>query len=261
MRLRLAAPLFAGLCLGFTAAPAANAATTAFRAIPVSVTVGAPASTLAQLAPDADPRVLQLALEARECAAAASGQPAAPRLAVIDYSLPSTQKRLWVFDLAANKVLFHEVVAHGQGTGENMARAFSNRQDSHQTSLGLFRTGETYQGSNGYSMRMVGLEPGTNDAAMARAIVMHGAPYVNPAMAQKTGRLGRSWGCPAVRPEVARQVIDSLKNGQMIFSYYPDSNWLTRSPFLACKTKASAGTVLASRGSALPNGTRTLLPK
>jgi hypothetical protein len=274
MRLRLAAPLFAGLCLGITAAPAANATTTSntFRAIPVSVTVGAPATALARLAPDADPRVLQLALEARDCAATSAGQPAAPRLAVIDYSLPSTQKRLWVFDLAANKLLFHEVVAHGQGTGENMARAFSNRQDSHQTSLGLFRTGETYQGSNGYSMRMVGLEPGTNDAAMARAIVMHGAPYVNPAMAQKTGRLGRSWGCPAVRPEVARQVIDSLKNGQMIFSYYPESNWLARSPFINCAAKSKGSLLAAARrggassgpaaaGATLSAGNRTLLPK
>jgi hypothetical protein len=85
---------------------------------------------------------------------------------------------------------------------------------------------------------MEGLEPGTNDAAMSRYIVMHGAPYVNPEMARKQGRLGRSWGCPALRPAVAKQVIDSLKNGQMIFSYYPDTNWLTRSPFIRCKTKA-----------------------
>jgi len=196
------------------------------------------AAALAKLAPDADLRVLSLALEARECAATQLGQAESPRLAVIDYSRPSVEPRLWVFDLENNSLLFREVVAHGQGTGENMARAFSNKDGSHQTSLGLFRTADTYTGHNGYSLRMQGLEPGTNDAAMARAIVMHGAPYVNVQRAKQQGRLGRSWGCPAVRPEVARQVIDSLKNGQMIFSYYPDSNWLARSPFINCRNKA-----------------------
>jgi len=84
--------------------------------------------------------------------------------------------------------------------------------------------------------------------SMARAIVMHGAPYVNTQMAQAKGRLGRSWGCPAVRPEIAHQIIDSLKNGQMIFSYYPDSNWLAKSPFINCKGKlAKAGTVAVDR--------------
>ncbi len=195
---------------------------------------------LSKLAPDANPQVLSLALEARACAAASTGQSLAPRLAVIDYSLPSTKPRLWVFDLESNKLLFREVVAHGQGTGENMARNFSNKDGSHQTSLGLFRTADTYNGKNGYSLRMQGLEPGTNDAAMSRAIVMHGAPYVNVQMAQQKGRLGRSWGCPAVRPEVAKQVIDSLKNGQMIFSYYPDSNWLAKSPFIHCQAKNKA---------------------
>lgn len=193
-----------------------------------------------RLAPEADPRVLALALEARDCAATQLGTPPSPRLAVIDYSLPSTVPRLWVFDLVKRSLLFREVVAHGQGTGENLAHSFSNRDGSHQSSLGLFRTGDTYQGRNGYSLRMEGLEPGINDAAMARAIVMHGAPYVNPLAARERGRLGRSWGCPAVRPEVAAAVIDSLKNGQMIFAYYPDSNWLTHSPFLACRNKNSS---------------------
>ena len=206
-------------------------------------------SALARLAPEADQRVLALALEARDCASRQLGQAPSARLAVIDYSLASTEPRLWVFDLENKTLLFREVVAHGQGTGENMARDFSNRDGSHQSSLGLFRTSETYQGQNGYSLRMQGLEPGTNDAAMSRAIVMHGAPYVNVQTARQKGRLGRSWGCPAVRPEVARQVIDSLKNGQMIFSYYPNTDWLTRSPFLRCrdKTLAKAGAASAVR--------------
>ena len=127
---------------------------------------------------------------------------------------------------------------------------FSNKDGTHQSSIGLFRTADTYTGHNGYSLRMQGLEPGTNDAAMARAIVMHGAPYVNTQMAQAKGRLGRSWGCPAVRPEIAHQIIDSLKNGQMIFSYYPDSNWLAKSPFINCKSKgmvAKNGTAAVDR--------------
>jgi hypothetical protein len=195
------------------------------------------AAALARLAPDADPRVLSLALEARDCAAHELNQAPSSRLAVIDYSRPSTEPRLWVFDLEKNTLLFRELVAHGRGTGENMARDFSNVDGSHMSSLGLFRTGDTYEGHNGYSLRMDGLEPGTNDAAMARAIVMHGAPYVNPQLAQKQGRLGRSWGCPALRPEVARPVIDSLRRGQMIFGYYPNKKWLASSPFLSCKNR------------------------
>lgn len=194
-----------------------------------------PVLLMQRLAPEADPRVLALALEARDCAAVRLGDPPSPRLAVIDYSLPSTVPRLWVFDLIEQSLLFREYVAHGQGTGENLARNFSNRDGSHQSSLGLFRTRDTYQGHNGYSLRMEGLEPGVNDAAMARAIVMHGAAYVNAQTAHRQGRLGRSWGCPALRPEMAKAVIDSLKNGQMIFAYYPDSDWLSHSPFLACR--------------------------
>ncbi|GAB2516592.1 hypothetical protein GCM10027188_19240 [Lysobacter humi (ex Lee et al. 2017)] len=179
-----------------------------------------------------------MAVDARECAIAngdATGQ--GERLAVIDYSMPSTRPRLWVFDLRGERLLYAEHVAHGQGTGENMARAFSNREGSHQTSLGLFRTAETYHGGNGYSLRMDGLEPGFNDQARNRAIVMHGAAYVNPEVAQQRGRLGRSHGCPAVRTQVAREIIDTLKGGQFVFSYYPDPNWLRASRLLACNTR------------------------
>ncbi|GAB2665935.1 murein L,D-transpeptidase catalytic domain family protein [Arenimonas aestuarii] len=189
-------------------------------------------------APEADARVLALALQARECALASA--PSARRLAVIDYSRPSTEPRLWVFDLDQARLLFAEHVAHGQGSGGNLATDFSNREGSHQSSLGLFRTGETYHGGNGYSMRMDGLEPGINDAARDRLIVMHGAPYVNPLAAAVQGRLGRSYGCPAVRPEVAREVIDTLKQGQLVFAYYPDPKWLQGSQFLGCGDAALA---------------------
>jgi hypothetical protein len=189
---------------------------------------------LSRLAPRADPRVLSYALAAMRCAQAAGVAIAAERLAVIDYTRPSLEPRLWVFDLAAGRLLFEEVVAHGQGSGENLPTRFSNRDGSHASSLGLFVTRDTYQGRNGYSMRMEGLEPGVNDQALARAIVMHGAPYVDPATGARQGRLGRSWGCPAVREAVARRMIDVLKDGQFLFAYYPDSGWLEESALLNC---------------------------
>ncbi len=198
-------------------------------------------SRLQRLAPQADPKVLALALEAAECAAASGAVAPALRLAVIDYSRPSTERRLWVFDLQSTQLLYTEHVAHGKGSGENFANAFSNRESSHQSSLGLFATAETYIGGNGYSLRMDGLEPGINDQARARAIVMHGAPYVDPAMARHQGRLGRSFGCPAVRPAVANALIDTLKQGQLIFAYYPDQQWLASSRFFRCGANRMAG--------------------
>ncbi len=166
----------------------------------------------------------------------------AQRLAVIDYSLPSTEQRLWVFDLKRRKLLFHELVAHGRNSGENMATLFSNRNESHATSLGLFRTQQSYLGQNGYSLRMEGLEPGFNDNAFDRAIVIHGAPYVSPVLARANGRIGRSLGCPAVRPAIAHRLIDSMKDGQLLFSYYPDQRWLKSSSYINC-----GGDTVASR--------------
>jgi hypothetical protein len=140
-------------------------------------------------------------------------------LTVIDYTRPSTEPRLWVLDLQRGLVLYRELVAHGKHSGENMTRAFSNAQGSLMTSLGLFVTDTTYVGSNGYSLRLNGLEPGVNDNAYARAIVIHGAAYVSRAIADKLGRLGRSFGCPAVRSEIARKLIDTIKGGTAIYAY------------------------------------------
>ena len=189
--------------------------------------------SLSKAAPAANPKVIGLALSALDCALHHGITPAR-NLTVIDYSLASTVPRLWVFDLVTGKLLFNELVAHGKNTGENFARNFSNTYGSLQTSLGLFRTKETYVGANGYSLRMDGLESGFNDKAMERAIVFHGAPYVDSKMAAKTGRLGRSWGCPAVRAGIARKVIDTIKGEQFLFSYYPDKRWLSNSKFLNC---------------------------
>jgi hypothetical protein len=187
------------------------------------------ADSIARLAPEANREAIEFALGAMRCAQKSGLGVDASRLAFIDYSRPSTEPRLWVFDLNSNRLLYEEVVAHGRGSGENLAKVFSNVSGSHTSSLGLFLTRETYQGRNGYSMRMDGLEPGINDAAMERAIVMHGAPYVDPQAAAKQGRLGRSFGCPAVRAAVARGMIDVLKDGQFVFAYYPDADWLSRS--------------------------------
>ncbi len=200
-------------------------------------------SRLHRAAPQIDPSVLALALEARECALESGTTSRAERLAVIDYSRPSLERRLWVFDLELGRLLYNEHVAHGRGSGENIADAFSNREGSHQSSLGLFATADTYIGGNGYSLRMDGLEPGINDNARTRAIVIHGAPYVEPLQAARQGRLGRSLGCPALRPAVAREVIDTIKQGQLLFAYYPDPAWLAGSRFLRC----SAGVRLSKR--------------
>lgn len=184
--------------------------------------------------------ILTMALSAVRCATA-SGAIEPPRtLTVIDYSRPSVEPRLWVVDLGSGQLLFRELVAHGKNTGDNLATRFSDDMNSRQSSLGLFVTGDTYVGSNGYSLHLDGLEPGFNAHARSRAIVMHGASYVDAGVAAAQGRLGRSWGCPALREAVARRIIDTIRGGGVIFSYYPDSDWLQRSRFLNCSAGHAA---------------------
>lgn len=194
---------------------------------------------LLQLAPTLDRKVLQRAVAAMECALD-KGVGAAGRLAIIDFSLPSSKQRLWIFDLEGRELLLHELVAHGQGSGQNLASQFSNITGSHQSSIGLFRTSESYFGRHGYSLRMDGLEEGVNDRARDRAIVIHGADYVDPAWIDRQGRIGRSQGCPAVRQEVAEQVVDTLKDGQFLFSWYPDPEWIASSSYLNCQSRSVA---------------------
>ena len=188
--------------------------------------------SLLKQAPGLKPEVLELALDATACAAEKGLVQRRELLTVIDYSLPSTQPRLWVFNVAEKKLLFQELVAHGKNSGGNLPSFFSNSSGSLATSLGLFVTGGTYVGSNGYSLRLKGLEEGVNDMAFDRAIVMHGAPYVSREAIRALGRLGRSWGCPAVRKEIARKLIDTVRGGSPIFAYYPDENWLSSSAFV-----------------------------
>jgi hypothetical protein len=198
--------------------------------------VEAPSESLAKQllrqAPGLKAEVLRMALRATGCAAEQGLVKRKDLLTVIDYSLPSSQPRLFVFDLSAKKILFRELVAHGKNSGDKFASFFSNSPGSLATSLGLFVTADTYVGSNGYSLRLQGLEEGVNDLAMDRAIVMHGAPYVSRAAIRALGRIGRSWGCPAVRKEIARKMIDTLRGGSPIFAYYPDQDWLQQSTFV-----------------------------
>lgn len=203
----------------------------------VALAVG---TALAQPAVAHGPRadVLDLALRAHGCGSEA-GHFQSSVLTVIDYSLPSSQPRLWVLDARTREILFEERVAHGRNTGLDRAVAFSNVVGSKQSSLGLFRTDETYVGRHGYSLRLSGLEPGWNDRARERAIVIHGAKYVSEQFLDAHDRLGRSWGCPAVRPVVSRPLIDRIKNGSALFVYYPDERWLRSSAFLRCDRRVA----------------------
>ncbi len=189
-------------------------------------------SSLLPQAPGLRPNVLKLAIAAANCASQKGLVKRHDVMTVIDYSLPSSQPRLFVFDMIRQKLLFRELVAHGKGSGGNIANFFSNSPGSLATSLGLFVTADTYFGGNGYSLRLKGLDEGVNDMAWNRAIVLHGASYVSRAAVAALGRLGRSWGCPAVRKEVAQKVIDTVRGGSPIFAYYPDQNWLSRSQFV-----------------------------
>jgi hypothetical protein len=190
-------------------------------------------TALVKQAPGLRAGVLRLALDAAGCAEERGLVKRHDLLTVIDYSLPSSQPRLFTFDLIAHKLLFCELVAHGKNSGGDRANYFSNSPGSLATSLGLYITADPYIGGNGYSLRLKGLEEGINDMAWDRAVVMHGASYVSRAAISALGRLGRSWGCPAVRKEIARTMIDKLRGGTPLFAYYPEKNWLTSSAFLA----------------------------
>ncbi|MEK6372119.1 MAG: murein L,D-transpeptidase catalytic domain family protein [Acidobacteriota bacterium] len=192
-----------------------------------------PVTVLVKQAPGLRPEVLKLALDAAARAVKQGLVKRSNLLTVIDYSIPSSQPRLFVFDLAKRKLLFRELCAHGKNSGDDKASFFSNSPGSLATSLGLFVTADTYTGSNGYSLRLRGLEEGVNDMAWDRAIVMHGAYYVSREAIRALGRLGRSWGCPAVRAEVAQDIIDTIRGGSPVFAYYPEKRWLNASAFIS----------------------------
>ena len=156
-----------------------------------------------------------------------------PILSIADMSQPSCQKRLYVINMQTKQLLINTLVAHGRNSGEAKAAKFSNTPESLQSSLGFYITGGTYQGNNGFSMRLKGMEPGFNDQAENRAIVMHGAPYVNEDIAKKTGRIGRSWGCPAVSVQEHQQIINLVKNGSCLFVFAPVKQYLAKSSLIS----------------------------
>ena len=153
-------------------------------------------------------------------------------ISIIDFSKPSSKKRLFVIDLAHSKLLFNTYVAHGMHSGREFAKQFSNKPESFKSSLGFYETLGTYIGGNGYSLRLEGVEKGINDNANKRDIVIHGADYVNEKMIRSKGYIGRSWGCPALPERLHKSIIDVIKNGTGLFIFSPDNNYLTHSPIL-----------------------------
>jgi hypothetical protein len=153
-------------------------------------------------------------------------------ITIIDYSKPSSEKRFCVIDLVNKQVLYNCFVAHGKNSGDNFANSFSNLQNSLQSSLGFYLTAETYTGENGYSMKLDGLEKKINDNAREREIVIHGADYVCQDYIDKYGRLGRSWGCPALPLELSREIIDKISNGSCLFIYAADDFYKKKSNFI-----------------------------
>jgi hypothetical protein len=154
-------------------------------------------------------------------------------LTIIDYRRTSKERRLWVVDLKKGKVLFNTWVSHGKNSGNSTATSFSNQPGSLKSSAGVFLTEKPYIGNNGYSLRLIGLERGINSNAYSRAIVVHGAWYVNADVIKKYGQLGRSWGCPAVSEQLAKPLINTIKERTLVFVYSNDRKWLNNSTFLA----------------------------
>ncbi|SNB42985.1 conserved hypothetical protein [Flavobacterium psychrophilum] len=146
-------------------------------------------------------------------------------LTVIDFSMSSTKKRLWVIDLSTNTILYNTVVSHGINSGGEYATSFSNSQSSNKSSLGFYTTGETYSGKHGLSLKLDGLEKGINSNARVRAVVIHGASYANPSIIKSQGYLGRSQGCPAIPEALKFQIIKTIKGKSCVFIYHPSRGY------------------------------------
>lgn len=153
-------------------------------------------------------------------------------ITLIDFTKPSTEERFYVLDIKNRKMLFSSIVSHGKNSGELYATSFSNQIGSYKSSLGFYVTENTYQGRNGYSLVLKGLEKGINDRAKERAIVIHGAPYANPTVIAAGGRLGRSQGCPALPQKTSKTIINTIKDGSLLFIYANNGNYLAQSSVL-----------------------------
>lgn len=178
-----------------------------------------------------NPKALKVSLEAY-AKARREGLDSKGLLTLVDYSIPSSSKRLWVIDVNNTKILFNTWVAHGKNSGAKMATSFSNSASSLKSSLGVFITDEPYTGHDGYSLRVRGLEKGFNDHAYNRAVVFHGANYVSAEVAKDRDMVGRSWGCFAVPKATIASLINTVKEGTLVVAYYPDKKWLSESSFV-----------------------------
>lgn len=189
------------------------------------------AQVLSTKSQNLDPQIIKLGLQAY-LKAREQGLDQQGLLTIVNFYQPSYADRLYVFDLKSNSLLFKELVAHGKNSGGVVPTSFSNNPNSLKSSLGVFLTQNTYLGHHGYSLRLAGLERGINDLAATREIVMHAAGYVSNAFARTYGRLGESWGCFAVNPNVSAQLINTIKGGSLIFAYYPDRRYLSSSHYV-----------------------------
>ena len=158
-------------------------------------------------------------------------------ITVIDFSKSSNEKRLWVINLDTRRVLFNDYVAHGRNSGKEFAQTFSNIPNSYMSSIGFYLTSKTYQGKHGLSLRLDGMDGTFNSNARQRAIVMHGADYVSDDFIKKHGRLGRSYGCPAVSMDIYQDLIQTICEGSLLFIYYPDAEYQQHSEILNPKTR------------------------
>jgi hypothetical protein len=188
-------------------------------------------ATLHQQAPYLPTSALQTAVKAYQYGLA-HGEVKNPHLAVADMQLNSAQKRLWVFDMQHEKLLYRTLVAQGRTTGLLNATYFSNKVNSHATSLGVYITQQNYIGHHGLSLRLQGMDAGFNSNAYQRDIVLHAASYVSQKFVNTYHRLGRSWGCPAVSEQLIKPLVNTLKDGAMLMVYYPQKQWLNSSKFL-----------------------------
>lgn len=166
-------------------------------------------------------------------------------ITLIDFTKPSTEERLYVLDIRHKRLLFSSLVSHGKNSGGNYATSFSNKVNSYKSSLGFFVTENTYQGKNGYSLVLNGLEKGINDRAKERAIVVHGADYCSPSVAASAGRLGRSFGCPALPQPLAKPIINTIKNGTLLYIYANDKDYLSQSTILSTGRSISPNSIIA----------------
>ncbi len=153
-------------------------------------------------------------------------------LSIIDFSMPSSKKRLFIIDMKAGELLFNTFVSHGKNSGKETATKFSNKRNSFKSSLGFYITGDTYNGHNGYSLRLEGEEKGINDNALSRGIVMHSAAYVDESYIDRQGYIGRSEGCPAIPEELHVDIIEKIRNGSCLFMYSPNKNYVSHSKMI-----------------------------